>query len=98
MKAARLGSLVLLVGLGSAFAASGPKAKDMNSEYTDLGKQDSRAEKKNFKQHLKQQRADCRHHRHTVACNDLKERQRIEKRQFKAGEKTVQGVEASRRG
>jgi len=98
MKATRIVSLVLLVGLGSAFAGSGPKTKDMKNEYKDLGKQESKAEKKNFKQHLKQESADCKHHRHTVACNDLKERQRIEKRQFKAGEKTVQGVEASSRG
>ncbi len=97
LKAARILSLVLIVGLGSAFAESGPKAQDMNHGYNGAGKPASRAEK-NFKQHLKEERARCRHHRHTVACNDLKERQRIEKRQFKAGEKTVQGAEASTRG
>lgn len=97
LKAARIVSLVLIAGLGSAFAGSGPRAKDMNREYNDAGKRASRAEK-DFKQHLKEERAQCKHHRHTVACNDLKERQRIEKRQFKAGEKTVQGAEASRRG
>src|SRR5689334_12752153 len=91
-------SLVFLLGLAPLFAGGAPKANDTNSQRKDSHKEESKAEKKNFKQHLKEERAACKHHRHTVACNDLKERQRIEKRQFKAGEKTVQGAEASRRG
>jgi len=98
MKAKRIVLLVLMVGLGSAFAGSRPQANNRNKEQRNSERQESNADKKDFKQHLKDERAECKHHRHTVACNDLKERQRIEKRQFKAGEKTVRGAEASSRG
>ncbi|HWC20553.1 MAG TPA: hypothetical protein VG498_26280 [Terriglobales bacterium] len=75
--------MFLSVGLASA-SGSGPKTKSMHTDYKQADKQADKAEKKNFKQHLKAERAACKHHPHTVACNDIKERQRIEKRQFKA--------------
>ena len=88
----------LAIGPGSAFAGSGPKTKALDHDHGKSEKQEYKSANKSFKQHLKEERAECKHHRHTVACNDLKERQRIEKRQFKTGERTVQGAEASKRG
>ena len=84
MKPTRLLTVMFLcVGLASA-SGSSAKAKSMHNDYKRADKLADKAEKKTFKQHLKAERAACKHHPHTVACNDIKERQRIEKRQFKA--------------
>ena len=69
------------MGLAScAFGASEPK-----SDF----KREDKAARAAFKQQLKDQRVDCRRHPHTVACNDLKERQKMEKRQFRTAEKAA---------
>jgi len=78
MSATRISiTLFLCVAAGSAFAGGEPNAGSTNLHA-------DKAEKKAFKQHLKEERAGCKHHRHTVACNELKEHQRIEKHEFKS--------------
>lgn len=74
--------LALSIGVNSALASSLEQPNSRGHE-----KRDAKLEKAAFKQQLKDQRAGCRLHPKTVACNDLKERQRMEKRQFKAAEK-----------
>ena len=83
MKAVRiLTVLVLAIGMNSILASGSEQSNSRHGE-----KHDAKLEKTAFKQQLKDQRAGCRLHPKTVACNDLKERQRMEKRQFKAAEK-----------
>ena len=86
--------LFLSVGLNSALADNGPKANPIYKDHKN-DKHEEKAEKAAFKQRLKEQRAECKHHPHTVACNDLKERQRIQKRQFKAGQRPDQWAQNS---
>lgn len=86
--------LFLSVGLNSAFADNGPKDNLIYKDY-EKDKHEEKAEKAAFKQRLKEERSGCKHHPHTVACNDLKERQRIEKRQFEAGQRPDQWAQNS---
>lgn len=87
--------LFLSVGLNSAFADNGPKASPLYTDPKSPDEQRDKAEKTAFRQQLKEERSECKHHPHTVACNDLKERQRIEKRQFKAGQRPDQWAQHS---
>lgn len=74
--------LALAIVLNSVLASGSEPSNSRHDE-----KQDAKLQKAAFKQQLKDQRAGCRMNRKTVACNDLKERQKMEKRQFKAAEK-----------
>ena len=87
--------LFLCVGFNSAFADNGPRANPIYKDRKNADKQRDKAEKAALKQRLKEERAECKPHPHTVACNDLKERQRIEKRQFKAGQRSDQWAQNS---
>lgn len=86
--------LFLSVGFNFAFADNGSKANPIYKEHKN-DKREEKAEKVAFKQRLKEERSECKRHPHTVACNDLKERQRIEKRQFKAGQRPDQWAQNS---
>jgi len=94
MKATRT-LTVCLLSLGLAISAFGsgtsgkaPKqAKFAHKQAKKANKQEDKSEKAAFKQQLKNEHAACKANPHSAACHDLKQRQKMEERDFKAEEK-----------
>ena len=79
-----LGLAISAFGGATTSATTAPKhAKFAQKQASQTEKQQEKSEKAAFKQHLKSERAACKANPNRVACHDLKQRQKMEKRDFK---------------